>query len=192
MKLKYDDRQLLYMLNTIQETEERSIFGDVIALIEAGVLVPGFDQMNFYMDTFFKTLGDKVLIAKGKARQYIPKGALEMWLVAGYHLVKDEAKLAKYLETPFLTKLECVSLILGHPTVPVGVRTRGFVFQTATQELIFKWNADGILAFALMFLAEGDELEGGTLGREDLTSKEDAKRILDTLRIYGFDFSQTL
>jgi len=148
--------------------------------------------MNWFIDTFFKTLGDKVLIAKGKAMQYIPREPLDMWFVAGYHLVRDESKLAKYPEPPFLTKLERVSLILGHSTVPLGAQTRGFVFKTDTQELIFKWNADGILAFALMFLAEGDELEGGALGREELTPEEDAKRILDTLRIYGSDFSQTL
>ncbi len=69
MKLKYHRRLLLHMLRTIQETEEKSIFEDAVKLMEAGFLVLGFDQMNWFIDTFFKTLADKMLIAKGKAMQ---------------------------------------------------------------------------------------------------------------------------
>ena len=176
------------MANTLQEVDQKSLFADTVALIEAGFLVPSFDRMNWFIDTFFKTLGEKVLIAKGKAQQYIPRDALEMWLVGGYHLVKDEIKVTHYLETPFLPKVERVALLVGQPSVPIGVVTRGFLFQTDTQELVFKYNTEGVLTFTLFFLAEGDELAGDIIGCEVATAEEDADRIRNTLQKYRFEF----
>ena len=175
------------MSDIIEKFGQKSIFCCAIPMIEAGLLVPTFKHLNWFVDTFFQKREEKVLIAKGKIRHFVASGELDAWFISGFHLVRDDAKIIAYLQHPLLARLERIAELLNYPIADLGGGFKGFTFtdEGRHQELTFGW-ANDRLGFSLMPLEEGEQLAGGDLGDADSTPEGEAKLIKDTLIKYQF------
>jgi len=175
------------MPDIIEKFGQKSIFCCAIPLIEAGLLVPAFQHLKWFVDSFFQKRDEKVLIVKENVRHFVAFGELDGWFISGFHLVRDEAKIIAYLQQPLLNKLERIAELLNQPIADPGGGFKGFSFtdEARHQELTFGW-ANDRLGFSLMPLEEGEQLAGGDLGDKESTPEEEAELIRATLARYGF------